>query len=105
MPVMTPNSDFNAKLVNVRVMMMRFLSLPVQVAFENDATATLFLPFAEMFHPKGTIDRKSDNSMTDYAKTVGWLAGRVAEDARPLSKRNKLRQVWTGIPSSCGGGP
>jgi hypothetical protein len=23
MPVMTPNNDFNAKLVNVRVMMMR----------------------------------------------------------------------------------
>jgi hypothetical protein len=34
MPVMTPKSDFNAKLESVRGMMMRFLNLPVQVAFE-----------------------------------------------------------------------
>ena len=34
MPVMTPDNDLNAKLDSVRGMMMRFLNLPVQVAFE-----------------------------------------------------------------------
>ena len=34
MPVMTPDNDLNAKLDSVRGMMMLFLNLPVQVAFE-----------------------------------------------------------------------
>jgi hypothetical protein len=40
MPMMTPNNDFNAKLVNVRVMMMRPLVAYASRGQINDATAS-----------------------------------------------------------------
>ena len=47
-PVMTPNNDFNAKLVNVRVMTMRPL-VPVQVAAKSTTRRRrVFLPLAEL---------------------------------------------------------
>jgi hypothetical protein len=92
--VITPNNDFNAQWVNVRVMMMRFLGLPVQVAFENDATASLFLPFAEMFHPKtdlpvrcSLIGRPEVRQLTD--KSVGGLP-----DVLPKMPAGALGGLW-----------
>ena len=88
MPVMTPRRDFNIKLVHVRVMTTRFLSLPVQVAFENDATATLFLPFAEMFHPKRD-DRPEVRQLNDRLRQDRRLACRTCRRRCPPAQQEK----------------
>jgi len=49
MPVMTPNSDFNTKFVNVWVMMMLLSFACASRVWMNDATASLFPLSAERF--------------------------------------------------------